>query len=137
MVRSALAAEDRAFLDAAVQGAVPANEFRHHQHVRLAFVLVQAFDPETARLRLGSILKSFAIRNEAPDLYHETLTCAWLALVLSAASGRRWLDFDEFARFHPRLLEKDALATYYSPELLATRDSKERFVGPDRSPLPD
>jgi hypothetical protein len=44
--------------------------------------------------------------------------------------------FDEFLDLHPELRRRDLLDEHYSSELLNSPAARERFVEPDRAPLP-
>jgi hypothetical protein len=45
--------------------------------------------------------------------------------------------FDDFARRHGWLLEKDALLEFYSRERLMSDEARARWVEPDLLPLPE
>src|SRR5438105_15925504 len=61
--------------------AIAAADFRHREHVRLAFAMLQGADFGEAAVRYRRALKRFAAHVGAPGKYHETLTWAYLALV--------------------------------------------------------
>jgi len=88
--------------------------------------------------RFARALRRFAAHHNAPDLYHETITRAFLVAiderVRSSASLARWCEFRDR---HPELLEdfRLFLERHYSPEILSSELAKRSFVPPDREPL--
>jgi hypothetical protein len=115
-------------------GLTPKAAFSHARHVAVACAYLEHFGWE--RERHGS-LRRFAARSGEPDKYHHTVTMAWLCLVQAARlSTPQALSDDEFAARHPELFAKGALGRYYSAELLARPEGRQRWIGPDRQPLP-
>ena len=72
----------RAFL----RGDIDAANFRHADHVRMGFEILQHHDFPNAAVAFAGALKQIAAR-AAPGKYHETITLAFLSLI---AEGRRW-----------------------------------------------
>src|SRR5689334_9714287 len=121
---------DDEFAAAVEQGETPNEGFRHRDHLRLAWIYLRRYRGE-AGARIAQTIRRFAARHGKPDLYHETVTQAWLRLVAAAARD----SFEETLHAHPSLLDKHLLEIYYSPELLASTDAKFQFLAPDRKPL--
>ena len=85
--------------------------------------------------RFGTGLRRFADAHGKPDLYHETITTAYVLLIAERLDdGDRELDWDDFARRNPDLLtwRPSILARYYREETLASARAKRTFVMPDR-----
>ena len=86
-------------------GTLAANEFHHADHVQLAWAYLARDDFAPALARFVASLKAFAARMGKADLYHETLTCAWFALIQqrnrAAGEHARW---EDFMRANPDLL---------------------------------
>ena len=117
-------------------GTLPPSEFHHRDHVRLAWLYLEGEPPLTALTRFTEGLKRFASRNGKADLYHETITWAYLLLIherrARAGAGESW---EEFEARNPDLLtwKPSVLSRYYREETLASELAKRVFVLPDRA----
>ena len=116
-------------------GTLPASDFHHRDHVRLAWLYLDEEPPLSALVRFAEGLKRFASRTGAEGLYHETITWAYLFLIherkARVEAGETW---DEFAARNPDLLtwKPSVLDGYYRPETLASDLARRVFVMPDR-----
>lgn len=117
-------------------GAVPARELGHRQHLEVAWLYLARLTPEQTGEALREGLRRLAAANGVPELYHETLTRAWIQLVAWARAERPAASFDELLAVHPELLDRALPQRFYSPELLASPEAKAGWVEPDRAPLP-
>jgi hypothetical protein len=61
--------------------AIAPAEFRHTDHVRLAYAMLRGSDFGDAAVRFRRALRRFAEAAGAPDKFHETLTWAYLAVI--------------------------------------------------------
>jgi len=104
--------------------------FHHRDHIRLARIYVE-LDGEKATERFRRSLRKFAAHVGHSEKYHETITVAWMRLVVHAVKDRE-LEKLELER----LMDKKHIEKYYSPELLATDAARMGFVEPDRERLP-
>jgi hypothetical protein len=115
-------------------GRMPPGGFRHADHVRVAWVYLRRHPPAQALDRFRAGLRRFAEAQGAAQLYHETITTAYLLLIHErlAASGRA-LSWEAFAAANPDLLawKPSILDRYYRPETLASDRAKREFVAPD------
>lgn len=115
-------------------GTLPASDFHHRDHVRLAWLYLEEEPPLIALARFTEGLKRFASRNGADGLYHETITWAYLLLIherkARAEAGETW---EEFAARNPDLLtwKPSVLDSYYRKETLASDLARRVFVMPD------
>jgi hypothetical protein len=115
------------------QGRAP-GDFHHTDHVRVAFAYVSRFPFLEAVERFSAALKRFAVSKGKPNLYHETITWAYLFLIREriARSGptQSW---EEFAERNPDLLiwKGGVLATLYRPDTLDSDLARHTFVLPD------
>jgi hypothetical protein len=125
---------DEDLLRAFEAGEVPDGGFHHAQHVHVAWCYLKRHEMPEALARFVAGLRRFAARQNKPDLYHETITVAFVLLINErlATDGRG--DWDEFARANPDLLSwrPSILDRYYRPETLASPRAKRTFVMPDR-----
>jgi hypothetical protein len=120
------------------EGTIPNSEFRHFDHIRLAWLLLQSMDETRSAERMSMMLRNFAAKTHSDQSrYHETITRAFMRLVASsrAAIGSPH-QFDELIARFPQLLKKDALEAYYTKETLMSTEARAAFVPPDLKPLP-
>jgi hypothetical protein len=101
------------------------DAFHHRDHIRLARIYVDRFGPAEATERFKAGILKFASRIGKSDKYHETITIAWMKLVINT----------EPAGFE-KLFDKNYIEKFYSAQLLESAVARTRFVEPDRSPLP-
>ena len=125
---------DRRLIEDFEQGHAPAG-FHHPDHVRVAFAYVTHFPFLEAVARFCSALKRFAAAQGKPQLYHETITWAYLILIRERiarfGTAQTW---EEFAAHNPDLLvwKGDVLATFYRQETLNSDFARHTFVLPDQ-----
>jgi hypothetical protein len=116
------------------QGRAP-GEFHHADHVRVAFAYVVQFPFLEAVEKFSAALKRFALAKGKPNLYHETITWAYLLLIRERiARSDRAQTWEEFAERNPDLLvwKGGVLATLYRQETLDADLARHSFVLPDR-----
>ena len=62
-------------------GADPPGGFHHREHVRVAWYYLLHHSMPEALVRFSDALRRFALAHGKPNLYHETITTAFLLLV--------------------------------------------------------
>ena len=131
-------ASDREFLSAFESFALPAAQFRHRDHVRLAYIYLTLHDAETALTKMRSGLHRFLAHVGAPpSKYHETITRAWLLAVEHfMRETAPTASFEQFAAAAPLLFAPGAMETHYTSERLWSEEARERFLAPDLEPIP-
>jgi hypothetical protein len=115
----------------------PGGQFRHRQHIHLAFLAVRRYGTPEATTRICTWIRHIAGYERAPQKYHHTVSRAWVELVahhVHADPG--CADFDTFARRHPALLDKRLLSRHYRSSTLATGPARHGWVEPDLLPFP-
>lgn len=131
---SPLTSEDRAFAAAFDEGTL--QEFHHADHVRLAWIYLLRDPLLEALERYVAGIRRFAAANGKPDLYHETVTWAYLLLIHERLerTGRE-VPWERFAAANRDLLtwKGGILERWYRPETLASEVAKRVFVWPDRA----
>ena len=129
---------DLEFRDRFEAGGVGASEFRHREHLRLAFVYLSEGDAAQASRRMRLSLKGFLAANGAPaSKYHETLTRSWVeAVAYFISKAHPAASFDAFLAQDDRLLDHRIMLTHYARETLFSETARRRFVRPDREPIP-
>ncbi|HSP13465.1 MAG TPA: hypothetical protein VLV78_01790 [Thermoanaerobaculia bacterium] len=107
------------------------DEFHHRDHIRAAWCYLAANPLLEAVQRFTASLKRFAGAHGQPQLYHETITWAFLFLVHERMrAGEAW---NAFAARNPDLLawKPSILDRYYRAETLASERARRTFVLPD------
>ena len=136
-----ITAHDAEFLRAFENCTLPADEWNHRAHVRVAYLyaLQHRFDValEAMRVSLKTYNKSQSVPEAIDRGYHETITRAFM-IVISAAcqQGPRCASSDDFCEQHTELLDKRALLQYYSRDRIMSWEAKRDFISPDLAALP-
>jgi hypothetical protein len=109
--------------------------FHHADHVRLAFAYVCQYPALEAIGRFSAALKRYAIARGKTQLYHETVTWAFLFLIRERMERSQSTTWDEFAQHNPDLLrwKGGILDGYYRKETLDSELARKVFVLPDKS----
>ena len=116
-------------------GQVPPDGFHHREHVRAGWWYLRHNPFPDALARFSSALRRFAVAQGKPELFHETITTAYMLLIKERLDGMSadgtW---DQFAAAHPDLLvwRPSVLARYYRAGTLASDRARRTFVMPDR-----
>jgi hypothetical protein len=110
------------------------HEFHHADHVRVAFAYLQEYPTLEAIEKFAGALKAFAASRGKPNLYHETITCAYCFLIrerMVRGTIETWDEFEEQNR--DLLISRDAILTrYYSAATLQSDLARSAFVLPDK-----
>ncbi|HYM06576.1 MAG TPA: hypothetical protein VEU11_08450 [Terriglobales bacterium] len=116
---------------------LPASQFHHADHIRLAWIFLGRHNEEEATARIEEAIRRFASHNGVPQKYHHTITIAWMKLVAAARRATPEVrTFDLFAARNLQLFDLKVLNRYYTPERLADRSAKDGWVEPDLLGLP-
>jgi hypothetical protein len=122
----AVPAELAAFLHGKTDGAT----FRHADHIRVAFEMLQRHAFLDAAAAYSTALKDIAARAGHPAAYHETITVAFLSLVAERCAERDYADFAAFATANADLMDKSVLRHWYGPARLGSAIARRTFVLP-------
>ena len=115
----------------------PGGQFRHRQHINLAFYAVRRYGMPDAIGAICGWIRQIAAYERAPQKYHHTVSRAWVELVAHhVAADPGCADFDVFADRNPALLDKRLLARHYRSSTLAARPARHDWVEPDLLPFP-
>ena len=99
----------------------PGGQFRHRQHINLAFYAVRRYGMPDAVGAICGWIRQIAAYERAPQKYHHTVSRAWVELVAHhVATDPDCEDFDVFADRNPALLDKRLLSRHYRSSTLAT-----------------
>ena len=123
---------DDEFLEAFHTCRLRTSEFRHADHLRLAWLHLAREPFETALDRVRSGIQTFAKHHHLSGLYHETITTAWVHLLATHSES----SFDGFLAVNESRLSSNLLHGFWTPEILASREARSHWVPPDRQELP-
>jgi hypothetical protein len=122
----AIAEELRAF----ETGALDPAQFPHSEHVRLAYEMLARYPFGEAVTRFSRGLKLLAAKAGRPEVYHETITIAFLALVGERRAAGRNAGWREFRADNADLLDKRCLEKWYGKEQLSSDLARRTFCLP-------
>jgi len=131
-------AEVAALVRAFENASIPASEFTHAAHIAVALSYLNSFPPEQALERMREKIRAFAAHHGVTNLYHETLTTFWMRLLEHVASTSEpdlplWrrinLIVEDWTKRHP-------VEAHYSTEVIKSQAARDKWVPPDRLPLP-
>jgi hypothetical protein len=116
--------------------AISPDSFHHADHVRLAFAYLRQYPLLEALEKFPTALRRFATHHGKPNLYHQTITWAYIFLIHERLSrAPRQQTWEEFAEANPDLLtwKSGILTKYYADETLQSDLAKRVFIFPDKS----
>jgi len=127
---------DDEFMASFERGSLDSRSFHHADHVRMAFLYLRRYPALEALQRFSTSLVGFAAVSGQPQLYHETITWAFMLLIRErlarTGSEQTWT---EFAAGNGDLLDwKDnVLKKYYRSETLSSDLARKTFLFPENS----
>lgn len=123
---------DREFADAFERCEIPGDAFHHRDHVRLAWVYLRQLPLLDALTRFTTSLKRFAAHNAVPNLYHETITWAYLLLIHERMERNPAENFETFEFTNADLFawKPSILDRYYDRETLDSELARRTFLMP-------
>lgn len=132
--------DDDALLEAFRSGGIGAGELTHRVHVRLAFLYLERHALGAAIDRFREDLETFARAQGESDLYHQTVTLAYLLLIEerrarlpeSPTDGRDETRWRRFELAFPELLvhRGGVVERLYGAEILDDPHARRAFVFP-------
>jgi hypothetical protein len=114
-------------------GRLDPASFHHCDHVRLSYELLERYHYPEALLHLARGLRQLAAAAGRPEVYHETITAAFLALIGERRVSGHYTDWEHFARRNPDLFRKQLLEEFYEPALLQSQVARQTFILPQRA----
>ena len=115
-------------------GALDLAKFPHSEHVRLGYEMLGRYGFGEGVARFSRGLKSLAAKAGKPQVYHETITVAFLALINERRALGAAQSWGEFEAGNPDLFDKRCLAKWYGAEQLATDLARQTFCLPTLLP---
>jgi hypothetical protein len=122
---------ERPLLDMFLRGEIDNRIFRHADHVRVGFELLDAHDFPAASHKFSTGLKVIAARAGNPGAYHETITLAFLALIAERRATGCFENAEAFVSSKPDLMDKTILNRWYSRERLQSDIARRVFILPE------
>jgi hypothetical protein len=111
-------------------GRVDPAKFPHREHVRFGYEMLCRYSFGDAIARFSRGLRLLAAKAGRPQLYHETITVAFLALINERRVRSGAKNWNEFQRQNADLFDKRCLEKWYSREQLATDLARRTFCLP-------
>jgi len=132
VVVASIKLSDDDFLAAFTDCVLPPSLFRHGDHLRFTWLLLhrKPFDEALTLVRQG--IQRFAAHHGASQIYHETLTTAWVKLLATHQEAT----FEEFIVSNEHRLKRELLYRFWTPEVLDSEAAKSGWVPPDKKALP-
>jgi hypothetical protein len=115
-------------------GQVEPALFRHRDHVQIGYELLERLPFPEALLHLARGLRRLAANAGKPEVYHETITAAFLALIAERRLRGSYSGWEDFAARNPDLLRKQVLDEIYEPTLLQSPVARQTFILPRGRP---
>ena len=127
--------EDEKFIERFEDCTFPAADFHHAAHVKVVWLYLQRYPVLETLHRFSESLKRFATANGKPNLYHETITWAYVFLIHERIE-RNGRD-EKWAGFSSRNADlfdwkNNILKSYYRDETLGSDLARKMFVFPDK-----
>jgi hypothetical protein len=123
---------DAEFVSAIENLELPLEQFRHADHLRLAWIELHRVPFDLALDSVRSKIRRFAAHHQKSEIYHETITVAWVSLLATHSEPT----FGEFLGANSHRLNAGLLHAYWSPESLASDAARSAWLVPDVRPLP-
>jgi hypothetical protein len=111
-------------------GALDPAMFPHPEHVRLGYEMLERYSFGEAVARFSSGLKLLAAKGGRPEVYHETITVAFLALIGERRALGGEVSWSDFKTRNGDLLEKHCLEKWYGAEQLRSDLARRTFCLP-------
>ena len=127
-MKGAQASQDE--LLALENGTLDPSMFRHSDHVRLGYEMLGRYPFGEAVTRFSRGLRLLAAKAGRPEIYHETMTVAFLALIGERRASGRCGNWDDFRDNNADLLQKGCLERWYDAEQLSSELARRTFCLP-------
>jgi len=124
---------ERELVDGFESCTLPNQSFHHEDHVHVVWAYLTEMAWPAALERFRASLQRFAAHHGKPNLYHETITCAYVLLINDRMQQRPAGSWEDFRRENADLLtwKPSILARYYRPETLRSELARRSFIFPD------
>jgi len=128
---------DQEFIERFENCTLPAAGFHHREQVKVVWLYLRRYPLIETLTRFSESLKRFSNANGKPNLYHETITWAYVFLINERIErdGRdeTWPEFSERnADLFVFDWENSILTSYYRDETLRSDLARKTFIFPDK-----
>jgi hypothetical protein len=113
-------------------GRIEPADFPHREHVRFAYGMLAHYSLGETLIRFRRGLGHIARKAGKPQLYHETVTVAFLAVISERRAISGATEWGEFVAANPDLLDKNLLLRWYAREQLESELARKTFCLPTR-----
>jgi hypothetical protein len=111
-------------------GALDPRAFPHGAHVRFAYEMLERYPFGESVTRFSRGLKLMAAKGGRPEVYHETITIAFLALISERRGRAKREGWREFQATNEDLFDKRCLDQWYDAEQLGSDLARRTFCLP-------
>jgi hypothetical protein len=111
-------------------GALDPVQFPHSEHIRVGYEMLGRYSFGETICRFSRGLKLLAAKTGKPQIYHETITVAFLALINERRAGHATETWSEFRANNPDLFDQRCLEKWYGAEQLGTDLARRTFCLP-------
>jgi hypothetical protein len=118
-------------LERFIRGEADPRAFPHEKHVYMGFEVLRRHEFAAAVHLYCRALRTMTQRLGKPEVFHQTITIAFLSLIAERMHTGKSADFADFAASNSDLFEKSLLSRWYRPERLASDLARRIFVLPD------
>ncbi|MFY9741654.1 MAG: hypothetical protein WA252_03755 [Candidatus Sulfotelmatobacter sp.] len=117
------------------RGKTPGENFRHADHLRLAYAYLHEYPTLVALGKFSQALQRYAGARGKTQLYNETITCAYFFLIRERMARSEDQGWEDFVRNNPDLLiwKDGILSRYYHEATLKSGLARRVFILPDKS----
>ena len=114
-----------------VDGSLDPAEFRHADHVRVAYELLARHDFVDASAIYVEGLRDLTERAGVPEKANLTITLAFLSVIAERMAAVETETCDAFVATNPDLMSMAVLKNWYSPERLHSARARTVFLMPE------
>jgi hypothetical protein len=125
---SAAAIDDELF--ALETGVLDPARFPHLEHLRLGYEMLGRYSFGEAVTRFSRGIRLLAAKAGRPEVYHETITVAFLAVIGERRGRAPQKDWCDFKAKNADLLDKRCLERWYGTEQLGSDLARRTFCLP-------
>ena len=127
--------EITAVVESFERGTISRSNWRHAEHLTVAFYYVSRHDDEMAltKMRNGifNLLRAFEVDLTVEMPYHETLTVFWLRMVSDYVDSKKDRPMVEICNELIEKFDKDYPLRFYSRERLFSDEARSNFIEAD------
>ena len=110
--------------------ALDPSAFPHQEHVRLGYGMLERYPFGEAVSRFSRGVKLLAAKAGRPEVYHETITVAFLAVIGERRARAHSKNWTEFKANNSDLFDKRCLGKWYGAEQLGSELARRTFCLP-------